>query len=91
MAIGCDPTGRFLLTVSHSGRGVFSTETWERVARSYEVTYPVSGACAGIGPIAGMSIPVLESYDGSVMRLRVREFDVTAESSGIVVTRAPHN
>lgn len=91
VAIGCDPTGRFLLTVSHSGRGVFSTETWVRVARSYEVIYPERGVCAGIGPIAGMSIPVLESYDGSVMRLRVHAFDVVAESSGIVVTRAPHS
>jgi hypothetical protein len=33
VAADFDSTGAYLLTVSHSGRGVFSTDSWERVAR----------------------------------------------------------
>jgi len=33
VAGGFDSAGEYLLTVSHSGRGVFSTATRERVAR----------------------------------------------------------
>jgi hypothetical protein len=33
VAMRFDPSGEYLLRVSHSGRGVFSTRTWERVAR----------------------------------------------------------
>jgi hypothetical protein len=33
VAMGFDNTGKYLLTVSHSGRGVFVTETWKPVAR----------------------------------------------------------
>jgi hypothetical protein len=91
VAVGCDAAERFLLTVSHSGRGVFSTETWERLARRHEVVYPTDGRIEGIGPLEGMSIRVIESYDGSVMRLRVAGWDVAAESSGITVSRPPHN
>ena len=31
--MGLDESGQYLLTVSHSGRAVFSTRTWERIAR----------------------------------------------------------
>jgi len=27
VAMGFDPSGKFLLTITHSGRGVFATET----------------------------------------------------------------
>lgn len=60
VAAGFDPTSRFLLTVTHSGRGVFLMPTWERVARDYELAYPEGGNAIGIGPIAGMVIPVVE-------------------------------
>ena len=53
MAVGFDATGKYLLTVSHSGRGVFSTESWERVARDYELVYPEEGIALGIGPAPG--------------------------------------
>jgi hypothetical protein len=91
VAVGHDPAERFLLTVSHSGRAVFSTETWERVARCYEIVYPADGRIAGIGPLEGTSIVMIESYDGGVMRLRVAGWDVAAESSVIVVSRPPQN
>ncbi len=62
--MGFDATGTYLLTVSHSGRGVFSTETWERVARDYQLAYPEAGLARGIGPIDGVSVPVKEiDYD----------------------------
>jgi hypothetical protein len=64
VAAGFDPTGAYLLTVSHAGRGVFSTETWERIARDEGIAYPENGFAVGIGPIEGLLIPVSEiDYD----------------------------
>ena len=60
VAAGFDATGAYLLTVSHSGRGVFLTATLERVARDYSVVYPEDGTSIGIGPIDGQVIPVTE-------------------------------
>jgi hypothetical protein len=60
VAAGLDPSGQYLLTVSHSGRGVWSTSTWERIARDSALAYPVAGRATGIGPIEGVSIPVNE-------------------------------
>lgn len=60
VAAGFDPTGAYLLTVSHSGRGVFETSSWERVARDPQMAYPEGGHAIGIGPIGGVSIPVTE-------------------------------
>ncbi len=51
VAKGFDATGKYLLTVSHSGRGIFSTDTWERVARDPSLAYPIEGKAIGIGPI----------------------------------------
>ena len=31
VAVGYDASGAYLLTITHSGRGVYSTQTWERV------------------------------------------------------------
>jgi hypothetical protein len=86
VAAGFDERGEFLLTVSHAGRGVFRVGTWERVARDYEVVYPVAGSCAGIGPLASQLISVtgmdpqtesmrLDSPDGAII--------LDCESSGI--------
>lgn len=58
VAVGFDQTGEYLLTVSHSGRGVFSTKSWRRVAREYELAYPDDGFATGIGPIADQRLPV---------------------------------
>jgi hypothetical protein len=60
VAMGFDLSGKYLLTVSHSGRGVFSTETWERVARDAAAAYPTDGKAVGIGPIDGQVIGVVE-------------------------------
>jgi hypothetical protein len=60
VAMGFDATGKFLLTISHSGRGVFSTETWERVARGPTLCYPNDGKSFGIGPLDGQVVEVIE-------------------------------
>ena len=68
IAGGFDPTGKFLLTVSHSGRGVFETGTWQRIARDSARAYPEGGAVVGIGPIAGVAVAVHEiDYDTEVL------------------------
>lgn len=69
VAAGFDPTGAYLLVVSHSGRGVFVSGSWERIARDSSLAYPEDGRAVGIGPIDGVSIPVKEKdYDTGVLR-----------------------
>jgi hypothetical protein len=88
VAVGFDASGSYLLTVTHSGRGVFSTRTWERVARSTELAYPEKGIGIGIGPIAEQSIPVTEmNYETGEMRVvdPHGRFVLECESSGIAV------
>ena len=68
MAIGFDPTGRYVLTVSHSGRGVFDKLTWKRVARDSSVDYPADGESIGIGPLARQHLKVSEiDYDNGTL------------------------
>jgi hypothetical protein len=64
IAAGFDPSGEYLLTVSHDGRGVFAARGWQRVARDRRPAYPEDGHVIGIGPIDGLPIPVTEmNYD----------------------------
>jgi hypothetical protein len=91
VAAGFDASGAYLLTITHSGRGVFSTSTWERVARDYALAYPEAGAGIGVGPIAGQSIPVTEmNYQTGTMHLTSPDGRIIldCESSGISVTVA---
>jgi hypothetical protein len=69
VAAGFNETGEYLLTVSHSGRGVFSTATWERVARDSSDYYPDDeGTALGIGPLSGQVIAVTPiNYDTGVL------------------------
>ena len=70
VAAGFDRTGDWLLAISHSGRGVFSTRTWERVARDSELAYPEEGKGIGIGPIEGQLINVTGiDYDSGELEL----------------------
>jgi hypothetical protein len=70
VAAGFDPTGAYLLTVSHSGRGVFEAISWNLVARDSGLAYPEDGHAIGIGPIDGMRISVtMIDYDTGVLRL----------------------
>lgn len=64
VAAGFDPSGQYLLTVSHAGRGVFSLGSWERVARDSELAYPEDGYAVGIGPMESLVVPINElNYD----------------------------
>jgi hypothetical protein len=70
VAGGFSSSGEYLLAVSHSGRGVYSSETWARVARDSEPAYPENGVCYGIGPIDGERIEVREiDYSTGVLTL----------------------
>lgn len=51
VAIGFDQSGNYLLTVSHSGRGVFDRYPWNRVASTAMSRY----ASAPHGPHAGIA------------------------------------
>ena len=69
VAAGFDPTGAYLLVVSHSGRGVFAAGSWERVARDSSLAYPENDRAVGIGPIDGVSVLVKEiDYKTGVLR-----------------------
>jgi len=79
VAVGFDSTGEHLLAISHSGRGVFSTRTWVRIARDASLAYPEGGTGIGIGPIDGQQIPV------TVMRLDVGQISVTSPDGRIIL------
>lgn len=87
--MGFDASGRYLLTVSHSGRGVYSADTWERVARDPALAYPTEGKAIGIGPIEGHIIAVLER-DERRDRIELYSLDgrqhLVGESDGITIT-----
>ena len=88
VAMGFDASGRFLLTVSHSGRAVFSVENWQRVARDASLAYPNDGVAIGIGPIDGERVAVL-SRDEKKERIEMTSPDgslqLVGESDGISV------
>jgi hypothetical protein len=89
VAVGFDQSGAYMLTISHSGRGVFSTATWERVARELALAYPEEGQGIGIGPIAGQLIPVvvLDSDHDICIASPCGLFELKCTSSEIEVAR----
>ncbi|MGN6504275.1 MAG: hypothetical protein ACTHM6_01810 [Tepidisphaeraceae bacterium] len=90
VAVGVDPSGRYLLTVSHSGRGVFETQTWQRVARDYELAYPADGQAVGIGPLAGQCLSVREinPNTGTLNDAVFGRFTVSYEDGVVRVNRS---
>src|SRR5262245_33383640 len=88
VAVGFDSSGSHLLAVTHSGRGVFDTKTWERVARDSALAYPDNGYCIGIGPIAGQAIKVAEMDSERPLEITAPDgaTSLYCESSGIQVT-----
>lgn len=86
--MGFDASGKFLLTVSHSGRAVFSVENWQRVARDASLAYPNDGVAIGIGPIDGEQVAVLtrdEKKERIEMKSPDGSFQLVGESDGIYV------
>lgn len=91
VAVGFDASGAYLLIVTHSGRGVFSTNTWERVARDYEVIYPNDGKCLGIGPIDGEIISVAEmDFQKDAMSLESPDGRIALECESSVINVEVH-
>jgi hypothetical protein len=87
VAMGFDPSGEYLLTISHAGRGVFSTRTWERVARDPAPAYPEDGHGVGIGPIVGVSVAVTEmNYDTEELALTTPDGSVSLEYDSGMIT-----
>lgn len=89
VALGFDTSSRFLLVISHAGRGVYATGTWERVARDATVIYPNGDRVRGIGPIAGQDIAVV-ARDDAHERIELRspdgQFFVIGEADGVTIT-----
>ena len=91
VAMGFDATGKYLLTVTHSGRGVFAVGTWERVARDATLTYLDAGKAIGIGPIDGQTIEVQERderRDRIAMNSPDGRFQLLGDSEGIAITES---
>src|SRR5882672_9129021 len=91
VAAGFDSAGEYLLAVSYSGRGVFSTATWERVARDAALAYPEAGIAVGIGPLDGVSVPVTEiDYDTGHLRFTSPDgrLSLEYESGTLTITEA---
>ena len=86
---GFDQSGRFLLTVSHDGRGVFDTSSWERVARDRNLAYPENGYAIGIGPISDLRIPVAERKDSAELEFRCPDGSLFYYSEGTVTIDPP--
>ncbi len=87
--MGFDPTGLYLLTVSHSGRGLFAVGTWERVARDAGIAYPRDGKAVGIGPIQGQLVEVLERDEQGEQIAMISpdgRFHLLGSSEGITIT-----
>jgi hypothetical protein len=90
VAAGFDRTGQYLLTVSHSGRGVFAVGSWARVARDEVPAYPVQGHVEGIGPIEGQTVAVLETnYSSGELLLHSPDGSFTLAYESGVVTVSP--
>ena len=88
VAVGFDASEMYLLTITHSGRGVFSTQTWDRITRDTALAYPVNEIGIGIGPIAGQSISVaMMDFDTGQMIVTSSDHRIIleCESSGILV------
>lgn len=88
VAVGLDDQEDYLLTVTHPGRGVFSTKTWEKIARDYQLAYPTDGLAIGIGPIDGKKISVseLDSDHPIEVTSKSGRFHLYCESSVIEIT-----
>lgn len=90
VAMGFDATGRYLLTVSHSGRGVFDSKNWQRVARDDDLCYPENDQCPGIGPIADQVIAVTEmNYKTEELRILSPTGELLLEYDSGMITITP--
>jgi hypothetical protein len=88
VAMGLDDRGEYLLAVSHSGSGVYSTKSWDRVARETALHYPVKGISIGVGLIHGKRIQVIErneKMDSPQLSALDGSYTLLGESDGIKI------
>src|SRR5467141_2444972 len=59
-SVGIDASSRYLVVVTHSGRGLFKLSDGKRVARDAEVfgQWYFGAECQGFGPLHGTKIPI---------------------------------
>jgi hypothetical protein len=59
-SVGIDSSSRYVVVVSHSGRGLFKLSDGRRIARDNEVFGPwyYGAQCEGFGPLHGIKIPI---------------------------------
>ena len=89
--MGFDSSSEYLLVISHSGRGVFSTRTWERVARDTQAAYPDDGCGIGIGPIEGVRVVVTEiDFDTGRLLLSSSDGSISLEYECGTITVLSH-
>lgn len=91
IAMGFSRNGDYLLVISHSGRGVYTTVDWQRVARHAEPAFPENGIGIGIGPIDGECIEITElNYDTGELNLNTLDGSMTLryESGTIEITNS---
>ena len=80
-----------MLTISHSGRGVYQTGTWDRFARDIELAYPENGFGIGIGPIADLQVPVTEiNYETGGLELHTPDklFNIHYSEGTVTITKS---
>ncbi len=78
---------KYLLVVTHSGRGVYDLNSGDRIARDYEVIYPNNSKIDGIPPFSQKSIQ-LNEYDFEndlVFHSPSGKLKITGESDNITV------
>ena len=91
VAAGFDASGMYLLAISHNGRGVFDTRTWQRVARDDSKAYPLAGVGLGIGPIEGQRVTVSSvDFETGTLTIQhpVENVSISYEAGMITVTRS---
>lgn len=60
IAMGIDQSSRYLITVSHSGRGIFELCNGKKLHRDSNITYPVNNKIEGIGLCENKIFEVVE-------------------------------
>ncbi len=93
--LGFDESGRYLLVVSHQGRGVIDLQTLKKVARDYDeqAAYGQHGnkTVEGIGPIAGQNIKCVGLWGGKLKDNTPDGWHVLISDKEIVTLSNPHH
>ncbi|MBN1499383.1 MAG: hypothetical protein JW982_04480 [Spirochaetes bacterium] len=85
VAIGFDSNEKYLLLVTHTGRGLFEIESMNRIARDYEVIYPNNSKIEGIGILQEKIIKVYEFDFNNKLEVYTKsnKYKFVAESDSI--------